>query len=36
MVTTIIFDLSEVYLHGLLGFEMPLQAKYGISLEKDA
>ena len=32
MINTIIFDLSEVYLNGLLGFEKHIQQDYPVSL----
>lgn len=36
MITTIILDLSEVYLHGLLGIEKHLEKKHGIIIENKA
>lgn len=36
MITTIIFDLSEVYLHGFLGFDQLLNKRYGTKItQKD-
>ena len=35
MITTIIFDLSEVYLHGLLGVEKRLSEIIGFSVQND-
>ena len=36
MITTIIFDLSEVYLGGLKGIETLLNTKYGTKLKKSS
>ncbi len=36
MITTIIFDLSEVYIKGMMGIEKKIEGKTGIHVESDS